>query len=199
MQGHKFCGYYFTYPSEERHQGLVSTIADDPPMLNWIYVHAETNAVCYGARKDTIGHKIGPWSWNADERYLTLEGEEGGFVAVSGGAFTKNKVVQEPSSEAGKDEKPEMKPEEEPDDKPDDGLEEKPEVKEEKKAKEKGKGKKKMKKKADVGEDDGLWTIYWDPKGVVRKRFGKKRCKPVLLRRKLLMGMESRYVKGAKE
>ncbi|KAM4055147.1 hypothetical protein HRG_005954 [Hirsutella rhossiliensis] len=79
--GHRFCGYYFPYPGPEQHQGLVSTIADDPPMLNWIYVDGQTGAVRHGGRKDTIGHVIGPWGWSDDETWLTLEGGPGGFVA----------------------------------------------------------------------------------------------------------------------
>ena len=82
VQGHKFCGYHFKYPSEEGHLGLVSTISDDPPALNWIYVDKDTHAVAYGGRKDTLGHVIGPWGWSEDEQYLTLEGEYDNFVAV---------------------------------------------------------------------------------------------------------------------
>ncbi|KAH9232337.1 hypothetical protein K456DRAFT_54131 [Colletotrichum gloeosporioides 23] len=80
--GHKFSGYYFNYPSEENYRGLVSTIADDPPMLNWIYVDADTRAVRHGGRKDTIGHVIGPWGWTEDERHLMLRGSGMGFVAA---------------------------------------------------------------------------------------------------------------------
>ncbi|KAF4826791.1 hypothetical protein CGCTS75_v008775 [Colletotrichum tropicale] len=80
--GHKFSGYYFNYPSEENYRGLVSTISDDPPMLNWIYVDADTRAVRHGGRKDTIGHVIGPWGWTEDERHLMLRGSGMGFVAA---------------------------------------------------------------------------------------------------------------------
>lgn len=81
MEGHRFCGYYFKYPCEEQHQGLVSTISDDPPMLNWIYVDKETHEIRYGGRKDTVGHVIGPWGWSADEHFLVLEGASDTFVA----------------------------------------------------------------------------------------------------------------------
>jgi hypothetical protein len=81
VQGHKFCGFHFKYPGEEQHLGLVSSIQDEPPMLNWIYVNRDTRAVEYGARKDTIGHIIGPWGWSEDERFLTLDGSSGGFLA----------------------------------------------------------------------------------------------------------------------
>ncbi|KAF3801863.1 hypothetical protein GCG54_00015085, partial [Colletotrichum gloeosporioides] len=74
--------YYFNYPSEENYRGLVSTISEDPPMLNWIYVDADTRAVRHGGRKDTIGHVIGPWGWTEDERHLMLRGSGMGFVAA---------------------------------------------------------------------------------------------------------------------
>ncbi|KAF6816393.1 hypothetical protein CSOJ01_03016 [Colletotrichum sojae] len=80
--GHKFSGWYFQYPSEEQHRGLVSTVSDDPPMLNWIFVDADTRAVRHGSRKDTVDHVIGPWGWTQDERHLELRGSALGFVAV---------------------------------------------------------------------------------------------------------------------
>ncbi|KAK7456748.1 hypothetical protein Landi51_02024 [Colletotrichum acutatum] len=80
--GHKFSGYYFNYPSEPPMRALVSTIAEDPPMLNWIYVDADSRALRHGGRKDTLGHVIGPWGWTDDERHLTLRGSGLGFVAV---------------------------------------------------------------------------------------------------------------------
>ena len=82
MPGHKFTGYYFTYPSEEQLTGLVSTIADDPPMLNWMYVDKEDSMVRHGGRQATLGHTIGPWYWSDDEQWLTLEGNAFQFVAV---------------------------------------------------------------------------------------------------------------------
>ncbi|KAH8714599.1 hypothetical protein BGZ61DRAFT_531207 [Ilyonectria robusta] len=82
VEGHEFNGYYFKYPSEEGHLGMVSTIAVDPPMLNWIYIHRDTHAVEYGGRKETVGHVIGPWGWSDDERFLTLQGDHDAFVAV---------------------------------------------------------------------------------------------------------------------
>ncbi|KLU85218.1 hypothetical protein MAPG_04248 [Magnaporthiopsis poae ATCC 64411] len=81
VEGHKFTGYYFTYPSEEQHKGVVTTIAIDPPMLNWVYVDKDTATLRYGGRKDTLGHVIGPWWWSDDETYLTLRGSADGFVA----------------------------------------------------------------------------------------------------------------------
>lgn len=83
MPGHKFTGYYFQYPSEEKHLGLVSTIADDPPMLNWIFVDKDNNLLRHGGRQETLGgHVIGPWYWTDDEEWLTLDKDDSHFVAV---------------------------------------------------------------------------------------------------------------------
>jgi hypothetical protein len=83
MPGHKFTGYYFTYPSEAQLRGLVSTIADDPPMLNWIFVDKDNGTVRHGGRQDTLGgHTVGSWYWSDDEQWLTLEGDASHFVAV---------------------------------------------------------------------------------------------------------------------
>ena len=81
VQGHKFCGYYFNYPGRENCQGLVSTIQDDPPMLNWIFVDKDTMELRHGSRTDTLGHIVGHWDWTEDEENLILEDDEG-FVAV---------------------------------------------------------------------------------------------------------------------
>jgi len=81
--GFKFTGWYFTYPSEEQHMGLVSYIADDPPALNWIFVDKDTHMIRHGSRAETLGgHSVGPWGWSSDEQWLTLEGKASEFVAV---------------------------------------------------------------------------------------------------------------------
>lgn len=80
--GHKFNGYYFKYPSEQGYQGMVSTIQEDPPMLNWLYVDKDSGAVRYGSRKDTVGHIIGPWGWSEDEQFLTIDDDDWRFIAV---------------------------------------------------------------------------------------------------------------------
>jgi len=74
------------YPDDERNppeRGLVSTISNDPPMLNWIYLDKETHELKYGNRSQSIQNVIGPWDWTADEdgAGVTLEEWEG-FVAV---------------------------------------------------------------------------------------------------------------------
>lgn len=81
---HAFAGFYIQYPDDDRfpaERGLVSTISDDPPMLNWIYVDRQTYELRYGNRSASIAHIVGEWDWTEDESCLTLEGWEG-FVAV---------------------------------------------------------------------------------------------------------------------
>jgi hypothetical protein len=77
---HPFTGFYFMYPDEERNprqRGLVSTISNDPPMLNWIYVDTETLELKYGNKTQSIAHIVGPWDWTEDETGITLEDWEG--------------------------------------------------------------------------------------------------------------------------
>lgn len=82
VDGHLFSGYYFNYPGEEPPcRGLVSTISEDPPMLNWIYVDKDTQELKYGGKKVTVGHVIGPWGWSADEHFLVLKENAEPFVA----------------------------------------------------------------------------------------------------------------------
>jgi hypothetical protein len=83
-QGHLFAGYFFPYPDKpwgRRGEGYVSTIMDDPPQLNWIYVDKDTYEVKYGLKKDTIGHHVGPWNVTPIDRRLNLDGWEGFTVA----------------------------------------------------------------------------------------------------------------------
>ena len=87
--GHTFEGFYISYPDPDRSQppplGLVSSIASDPPTLNWIFVDKNTREVKYGNRTQSRAHIVGSWGWDAGEEGgpggLTLEGEEGA-VAV---------------------------------------------------------------------------------------------------------------------
>jgi hypothetical protein len=82
---HAFAGFYIQYPDDERcppERGLVSTISDDPPMLNWIYCDRATYELRYGNRSASIEHIVGAWDWTEpDEARVTLDGFEG-FVAV---------------------------------------------------------------------------------------------------------------------
>lgn len=77
---HKFCGYFLQYPDSE-YEGLVSTITDVAPILNWIYVDRATYEVKYGVRDFAQPNLTGPFDCTREDRRLTLEGWEG-FVAV---------------------------------------------------------------------------------------------------------------------
>ncbi|PHH72096.1 hypothetical protein CDD82_6178 [Ophiocordyceps australis] len=78
--GHPFTGYFLPYP-DSQYEGLVSTISDDPPMLNWIYIDRNTYEVKYGVRADAQPHLTGPFDCTRQDRRMTLDGWEG-FVAV---------------------------------------------------------------------------------------------------------------------
>ncbi|KAI4841819.1 hypothetical protein E4T44_07668 [Aureobasidium sp. EXF-8845] len=87
---HPFSGYYLPVPwigdkwkkSGFRHgEGMVTTISDDPPFLNWVYLDSNTYEVKYGTRVEAEPHHIGPWDCTPIDRRLTFEGWEG-FVIV---------------------------------------------------------------------------------------------------------------------
>lgn len=81
---HPFAGYFLPYPERNwgrKGEGMVSTICDEPPQLNWIYVDEETYEVKYGLRTDSEDHLVGPWDCTPIEKRITLEGWEG-FMAV---------------------------------------------------------------------------------------------------------------------
>jgi hypothetical protein len=77
---HPFAGYYLPYP-DEKFEGLVSTISDKPPVLNWIYVDTETFEVKYGVRANAQQNLHGPFDCTRQDRRLTFDGWEG-FCAV---------------------------------------------------------------------------------------------------------------------
>lgn len=76
-------GYYLPYP-DTKYEGLVSSICDEPPVMNWIYVDRNTYELKYGVRKDAQPHITGPYDCTRQDHRLTLEGWEG-FVAVEEG------------------------------------------------------------------------------------------------------------------
>ncbi len=78
--GHPFAGYYLPYP-DAAYEGLVSTVCDDPPVLNWIYVDSDTYQVKYGLRVEAQPNITGPFDCTRQDRRMTLEGWEG-FVVV---------------------------------------------------------------------------------------------------------------------
>lgn len=215
-------GYYFTYPSEEKHLGMVSTIADDPPMLNWIYCDKDTGMVKHGGRQATIGHTIGPWYWSDDETWLTLEGDTLQFVAVQDEETQRwcvywdkdRKIRGSSGSYAG---------EEEYSDEESEGKSEESEAEDDSEfsGSETGKPRKPIKTfekklKKEAGKNEGQQTGGGDTEG--KKTEMKTKDKqddggeapptlpqvqkpvkwvPILLRRRMQLGMESRYVKGA--
>lgn len=87
---HPFTGYFLEYHNMEEHwraqgflkgEGMVTTISDDPPFLNWVYVNRKTNEVKYGIRDEAEPHLVGPWDVTRADRRLTFQGWEG-FAAV---------------------------------------------------------------------------------------------------------------------
>lgn len=83
--GHLFAGYFFPYPDKQdwngRGDGYVSTITDEPPQLNWIYVDKDTYEVKYGYKVDAEAHLVGPWNCTPIDKRLTFDGWEG-FTVV---------------------------------------------------------------------------------------------------------------------
>lgn len=59
--------------------GLVSQVADDPPLLNWIYIDKDTLEIKYGNRSASIEHHVGPWEWSEDEEQVIFDDMEAAF------------------------------------------------------------------------------------------------------------------------
>ncbi|KAI9832380.1 MAG: hypothetical protein M1819_004368 [Sarea resinae] len=81
---HPFAGYYLPYPGEDfrkRGEGLVSTISDDPPQLNWIYLDEYSFELKYGNKAESQDQTVGPFDCTMVDKRLTLDGWEG-FYAV---------------------------------------------------------------------------------------------------------------------
>ncbi|KAI1292568.1 hypothetical protein F5Y03DRAFT_20466 [Xylaria venustula] len=83
--GHPFAGYYLAYPDVSA-SGLVSTISDDPPVLNWIYVDRWSYELKFGNRSWADDNFPVPWDCSRQDRRLTFGGWEG-FLAVKEGNF----------------------------------------------------------------------------------------------------------------
>ncbi|KAF9885946.1 hypothetical protein FE257_012236 [Aspergillus nanangensis] len=87
IPSHTALAFYIDYPEldETKHLkrglGLVTTISDDPPMLNWIYADKDTHELKYGNRSQSVEHVVGPWDWADEETTITLE-EKHALVAV---------------------------------------------------------------------------------------------------------------------
>lgn len=82
---HPFSGYYLPYPNSN-FEGLVSTISDNPPQLNWIYLDTNSSIlqIRHGLRAEAEQGCTGPWGArlcsNGEIRFLMENWE--GFVAV---------------------------------------------------------------------------------------------------------------------
>lgn len=83
--GHPFEGYYLAYPGTT-HAGLVSSITEEAPIMNWIYMDALTYEMKFGTRQWAEGNLTGPFDCTRQDRRMTLAGYEG-FVAVKEGNF----------------------------------------------------------------------------------------------------------------
>ena len=80
--------------------GLVTTISDDPPMLNWIYVDKHTLELKHGNRTQSREHWVGSWKWtdSEDEDNNAGPDEEPGGLTLGG--EEKFVVVEPVQSEA---------------------------------------------------------------------------------------------------
>ncbi|KAF2704615.1 hypothetical protein K504DRAFT_340954, partial [Pleomassaria siparia CBS 279.74] len=78
--GHQYAGYYLPYPDTE-YEGLVTTIMDEAPVMNWVFVDNESHEVKYGVRADAQPNITGPFDCTRQDRRLTFLGWEG-WVAV---------------------------------------------------------------------------------------------------------------------
>ena len=65
--------------------GIVSQVAVDPPLLNWIYVDKDTMEVKYGNKTASVAHNVGPWDWTEDQKTVVFE-ESAVFTAVEDAA-----------------------------------------------------------------------------------------------------------------
>ncbi|PTU22848.1 hypothetical protein P175DRAFT_0514847 [Aspergillus ochraceoroseus IBT 24754] len=89
VEAHAGQAFYINYPELDhmkhlkRGLGLVTTISDNPPQLNWLYADKDTHEVKYGNRTESCEHAVGPWDWRDDETTITLE-RKGRFLAVKG-------------------------------------------------------------------------------------------------------------------
>ncbi|KAI4616213.1 uncharacterized protein J4E87_008948 [Alternaria ethzedia] len=74
--GHPYAGYYLPYP-DTSYEGLVTTITDVAPIMNWVYVDRDTGEAKYGVRADAQPHLTGPFDCTRQDRRLTFDGWEG--------------------------------------------------------------------------------------------------------------------------
>lgn len=78
IPSHTVGAFFIAYPDDDNKpgDGLVSTISDNPPMLNWIYVDKDTLELRYGNRTQSLPHIVGHWDWTEDESGVLLKNKE---------------------------------------------------------------------------------------------------------------------------
>ncbi|TDZ28910.1 hypothetical protein C8035_v003926 [Colletotrichum spinosum] len=81
--GFPFTGYFLPYP-ETQHEGLVSMICEEPPIMNWIYVDRDTHEVKFGTRPYAQPNLTGPFDCTRQDKRLTFAGWEGFYVVKTG-------------------------------------------------------------------------------------------------------------------
>ncbi|KAL4909918.1 hypothetical protein BDW74DRAFT_165234 [Aspergillus multicolor] len=87
IESHAGQAFYIDYPEPDhmkdlkRGLGLVSTIQDSPPMLNWLYCDKDTHELKYGNRTQSCEHVPAPWDWTDNETTIVLD-RCWGFCAV---------------------------------------------------------------------------------------------------------------------
>ena len=87
-QLHDFEGFFIEYPDEDRPKpapiGLVSKVADNPPLLNWIYIDKDTSEIRHGNRTVSRPHRVGHWGWSNDDEADYNDDEDPGGVDFDG-------------------------------------------------------------------------------------------------------------------
>ena len=69
---HPYTGYFLPYP-DTNFEGLVTSICDDPPIMNWVYVDKDTYQLRYGVRVDAEPNITEPFDCTRQDRRLIFE------------------------------------------------------------------------------------------------------------------------------
>lgn len=83
-----FEGFYIEYPDDERPKpaplGMVTKVASDPVLMNWIYIDRQTCQICHGNRTVSRPHRVGDWGWSNDDDKDFNDDEDPGGVEYDG-------------------------------------------------------------------------------------------------------------------
>ena len=83
-----FEGFYIEYPDDQRPDpaplGLVSKVASDPPLMNWIYIDRDTCAIRHGNRTESRPHRVGDWGFSNDDEDDFNDDEDPGGIEFDG-------------------------------------------------------------------------------------------------------------------